>query len=210
MNAGSLAASLSYRAATRRHCSMLLKPFDPRTFPCARRREEGRRKIASGFCRCPARRASGGHPWAVHGVEREFDRPRSPTFAGIASLVGSKSVTVYVAEIKGRGIAAFHADTGSDAERVVRDRVFRDDLMVLATGGLPLWDGVTDIKIRLAGPDEETKWRASRAKAIRRGNIEESDVGWVAFLVALTDRRNGDRAGREARRSMAARRRAPI
>jgi hypothetical protein len=136
-------------------------------------------------------------------------RPPS-TFAGIAPLVGSKSVTVYVAEIKGRGIAAFHADTGSEAERLVRDRVFRDDLMVLASGGLPLWDGVTDIEVRPARPDEEAKWRASRAKAIRRGNIEESEVGWVAFLVALTDRRNGDRSGREARRSMAARRRAPI
>jgi hypothetical protein len=35
-------------------------------------------------------------------------------------------MTVYVAEIKGRGIAAFHANNGSDAERLVRDRVFRD------------------------------------------------------------------------------------
>jgi len=51
-------------------------------------------------------------------------------------LVGSKIMTVYVAEIKGRGVAAFHANNGSDAERLVRDRVFRDDLMVLATGGL--------------------------------------------------------------------------
>ena len=42
-------------------------------------------------------------------------------------------MTVYVAEIKGRGIAAFHADNGAEAERLVRDRVFRDDLMVLAT-----------------------------------------------------------------------------
>src|SRR5213596_796897 len=40
-----------------------------------------------------------------------------------------------------------------------------------------------------ARPDEEAKWRASRAKAIRQGNIEENDVGWIAFLVALTDRR---------------------
>src|SRR6266576_4086987 len=111
-------------------------------------------------------------------------------------LVGSKIMTVYVAEIKGRGIAAFHADNGSDAERLVRDRVFRDDLMVLATGGLPLWDGVTDIEVRLARPDEETKWRASRAKAIRQGNIEENDVGWIAFLVALTDGRNGDQSGK--------------
>ena len=119
-------------------------------------------------------------------------------------------MTVYVAEIKGRGIAAFHANNGSDAERLVRDRVFRDDFMVLATGGLPLWDGVTDIEVRLARPDEEAKWRASRAKAIRQGNIEENDVGWIAFLVALTDRRNGDQSGREAHRSAAARRRGPI
>src|SRR5512132_3784483 len=82
--------------------------------------------------------------------------------------LGTKSMTVYVAEIKGTGIAAFHADTGADAERRVRDRVFRDDLMVLASGGLPLWDGVTDIEVRLARPDEEVKWRASRAKAIRQ------------------------------------------
>jgi len=42
-------------------------------------------------------------------------------------------MTVYVAEIKGRGIAAFHADNGAEAERLMRDRVFRDDLMVLAS-----------------------------------------------------------------------------
>ena len=35
-------------------------------------------------------------------------------------LVGSKIMDV--AEINGRGIAAFHANNGSDAERLVRDR----------------------------------------------------------------------------------------
>ena len=97
-----------------------------------------------------------------------------------------KLMTVYVAEIKGRGVAAFHANNESDAKRLVGDGVFRDDLMVLATGGVPLWDGVTDIEVRIARPGEEAKWQASRAKAIRRGNIEENDVGWIAFLVALT------------------------
>jgi hypothetical protein len=135
--------------------------------------QAGKSKNRKRFLSMPCAASVGWSSLAVRGVKREFDRPRSPTFAGIASLAGSKSVTVYVAEIKGRGIAAFHADTGSDAERLVRDRALRDDLMVLATGGLPLWDGVTDIEVRLARPDEEAKWRASRAKAIRRGNIEE-------------------------------------
>ena len=96
-------------------------------------------------------------------------------------------MTVYVAEIKGRAIAAFHTDGISEAEDFVRDRTFRDDLMVLATGGLPLWDGVMKILVRQALPAEETKWRASRAKAIRHGNVEEKETGWVAFLVSLSD-----------------------
>jgi hypothetical protein len=96
-------------------------------------------------------------------------------------------MTVYVAEIEGRGIAAFQADNGSDAERVVRDPVFRDDLMVLMCGGLPLWDGMAEIRLRRAGPDEEARWRASRAKAVRHGNVEGEEEGWIAFLVALTD-----------------------
>lgn len=100
-------------------------------------------------------------------------------------------MTIYVAEIKGRGIAAFHAETGALAQLFVRDRVFRDDLMALATDGLPLWDGVTKILIRQAQPGEEEKWRASRAKAVRQGDIEGEDKAWIAYLVALTDFNRG-------------------
>jgi hypothetical protein len=98
-----------------------------------------------------------------------------------------KIMTIYVAAIKGRGIAAFQAENGTAAEARMRDPMFRDDLMVLATDGVPLWDGVTDIDIRQALPHEEAKWRASRARAIRHGNIDGKDDAWIAFLVALTD-----------------------
>ena len=76
----------------------------------------------------------------------------------------------------------------------MRDPAFCDDLMVLASDGLPLWDGMTSILVRQARPDEEAKWRASRAKAIRHGDIESEDHAWIAFLVALTDptEENGD------------------
>ena len=103
-------------------------------------------------------------------------------------------MTVYVAAIKGRGIAAFYAENGAAAMVRVHDRLFRDDLMVLATDGLPLWDGMADIQVRPAFPEEEeARWHASRAKAIRHGNIEREDDTWIAFLVALTDldRRRG-------------------
>ena len=47
-------------------------------------------------------------------------------------------MTVYVAEIKDRGIAAFHANNGSDAERLVRDRVLRDEVLRRDTGATNL------------------------------------------------------------------------
>jgi hypothetical protein len=101
-------------------------------------------------------------------------------------------MAVYVAEIKGRGIAAFRAENSFDAERLVRDRVFCDDLMVLTTDGLPIWDGTTQIQVRQARRAEEAKWRASHAKAMRDGDIESNEDAWIAFLVSLNDpaRRN--------------------
>lgn len=59
-------------------------------------------------------------------------------------------------------------------KRFARDCRFRDDLTVLMTAGLPLWDGMTCIKIRQASPFEEAKWQRSRAKAIRHGGASES------------------------------------
>ena len=98
-----------------------------------------------------------------------------------------QSMPIYVAAIGSRGIAAFHADNGGAAQLRVRDCSFRDDLMVLTTAGRSLWDGMADIDVREALAGEEMKWRASRAQAIRRGNIEDEDDAWVAFLVPLTD-----------------------
>jgi hypothetical protein len=92
------------------------------------------------------------------------------------------------------GNRRFHADSSGDAENRVHDRIFLDDLMVLATGGLALWDGVSKIDVREALAAEATKWRASRAKAIRQGNIDSTDDTWIAFLVPLSE------AGRSRRR----------
>jgi hypothetical protein len=96
-------------------------------------------------------------------------------------------MTIYVAEIKGRAIAAFDVMTSLDAEHFVRDRSLRDDLMTLMTDDRPIWDGLADIDVRQALSHEEAKWRKSRAEAIRYGNIEPDDSAWVVFLVALAD-----------------------
>lgn len=108
-------------------------------------------------------------------------------------------MAVYVAEIKGRGIAAFDANSAGLAERFVRDRIFGDDLMALMSGGLPLWDGVAHVVVRPAHANEEIKWRESRTRAIRRGDLESSDHGWTKYLVALTDPDRGKRVLRGRR-----------
>ena len=97
-------------------------------------------------------------------------------------------MTVYVVEIKGCPVAVFNFDKAAEAEDFVGDPAFLDDLMVLQTGGLPLWDGTAEICLRHALPAEDAKWRASRSKAVQDGNIDDrNDEMWLAFLVSLTD-----------------------
>ena len=100
-------------------------------------------------------------------------------------------MTVYVAAIKGRGIAAFYAEDGAAAMVRVSDRLFRDDLMVLATDGLPLWFGTRCTPSCLL---RRERWpNLNVGHSVRHGNIEREDDTWIAFLVALTDldRRRG-------------------
>ena len=92
---------------------------------------------------------------------------------------------VYVAVIEGRSTVAFHADGDVGADRRVRDPLFRDDLMTLASGGLPLWNGVADVTVRRALSNEEARWHSSRARAVNQGSIESEDDAWITFLVPL-------------------------
>jgi hypothetical protein len=94
---------------------------------------------------------------------------------------------VYVAEIRGRGIAAFNVDSTSAADDLVQDPAFRDDLMVLQSDGVPLWNGLEQIFVRQAHVAEDAKWRRSRARALRNGDLDDEEETWIIFLVALTD-----------------------
>ena len=68
---------------------------------------------------------------------------------------------VYVAEIAGRGLAAFDAGDDTEAAEVrLTDRAFRRDLIVLQNEGRPLWDGVSEICMRKASPEEAVRWEA--------------------------------------------------
>src|SRR5262245_39102499 len=93
-------------------------------------------------------------------------------------------MTVYVAQINGRAIAAFNAESETQAEVRATSKPFRADLTVLKNEGHPLWNGRDEIFIRKAFPAEESQFEASQARAIE---YRDENDDWLMFLVPVTD-----------------------
>jgi hypothetical protein len=97
-------------------------------------------------------------------------------------------MSVFVAEISGKVIAALNASSTIEAEEVLLGEDFEEELLVLEIDGRPIWDGNTDIHIRKALPEEEAKWEASRARAVLANEIvDDEDEQWLALLVPVAD-----------------------
>ena len=95
-------------------------------------------------------------------------------------------MSVYVAEILGRGIVAFDAATEDDAKARLSDEALRRDLHVFQNQGRCLWDGVAEISLRGALPKEAETWQASRATAGQSGGSGGQD-DWRIFLLPVVD-----------------------
>ena len=87
-------------------------------------------------------------------------------------------MTIYVAEISGRSIAAFNAANDIEAEAHLANKAFLRDLVVLQNQGRSLWDGVSQIQMRLASPEEAETWQA--------GKTSDDEHPFV-FLVPVVD-----------------------
>ncbi len=95
-------------------------------------------------------------------------------------------MTIYVAEISGRGIVAFDAATEDDAKARLSDKGLQRDLHVFQNQGRSLWDGVSEISLREALPKEAEIWQASRATAGQSGEPGGHE-DWRIFLVPVVD-----------------------
>ena len=74
-------------------------------------------------------------------------------------------MTIFVAEINGQAIGAFSQPTEDDALAWANDKSFRSDLIVLESeDGRPLWDGLAEIYVRKANPEEADRWKTSYAR----------------------------------------------
>ena len=95
-------------------------------------------------------------------------------------------MTVYVAEINGRAIAAFNAENEIQAEARAASKPFRADLTVLENEGYPLWNGTNEISVRKVFPAEQSQFDSSQARAIKNKEIDEDD-DWLMFLIPVRD-----------------------
>ena len=95
-------------------------------------------------------------------------------------------MTVYVAEISGRGIVAFDAANEDAAMARLADMAFRRNLVVFQNQGRPLWDGVSEIHLRGALAKEAETWQASHATSGQAGDSGDHEHGLV-FLVPVVD-----------------------
>ena len=95
-------------------------------------------------------------------------------------------MTVYVAEISGRGIVAFDAANEDEARARLADMAFRRNLIVLQNQGRSLWDGVSEIQLRGALPKEAATWQARHATSGHAHDSGDREHGLV-FLVPVVD-----------------------
>lgn len=95
-------------------------------------------------------------------------------------------MTVYVAEISGRGIVAFYAANEDEATTRLADMAFRRYLLVFQNQGRSLWDGVSEIHLRGALPSEAETWQDRQATS---GDVHGSgdDEHRLVFLVPVVD-----------------------
>jgi hypothetical protein len=95
------------------------------------------------------------------------------------------AMPIYTAEINGRGIAAFDTADLVAAEDWAHSTVFLEDLFRLEADGARLWDGVAEICVRPALPEEEAKWPALYCVAMYKRARAPGSPSWCPWLTPL-------------------------
>jgi hypothetical protein len=97
-------------------------------------------------------------------------------------------MSLYVAEISGRAIAAMNAENTFIAEDWFGGPGFHSELLLLwDEDGNPLWDGEAKIRVRLASSEEQEIWERGRAEAVMDGDVDEDEVRVLVFLIPVIE-----------------------
>jgi hypothetical protein len=104
-------------------------------------------------------------------------------------------MTVYVAEVAGRAVAAFEVLDDEEAADFLADDELLEDLTILTSDGLPLWDGEAEIGFRAATEEEAAAWEEDFLSAVESGETEpEARADWLVFLVPIDEPPEDDKS----------------
>lgn len=90
---------------------------------------------------------------------------------------------IFTIDIDGKPTVSFEALSAREANELVRETWFRDDLRTLKSEGSPLWDGVAPLRSRPADQHETERYQGLAAEA----DDAAGDI-LLAFLVTLDSR----------------------
>jgi hypothetical protein len=97
-------------------------------------------------------------------------------------------MTIYVAEINGRAVAAINAESNFIAEDWLGGPAFHSELLRLRDeDGDPIWNGEAEIHVRAARSQEEEIWERKRAEAVADGQVDNEEATVVLFLISVFD-----------------------
>jgi hypothetical protein len=97
-------------------------------------------------------------------------------------------MTIYVAEINGRAVAAINAEGNFIAEDWLGGPAFHSELLRLRDeDGDPIWDGEAEIHVRAARSQEEQIWERKRAEAVTEAQVDDDEATVLVFLIPMFD-----------------------
>ncbi len=97
---------------------------------------------------------------------------------------------MFTLEIAGRPVAVINVPTREDAEELLKDEEFREDLTILRNEGRPLWNGQEELRLRDAKPEEQAEYESSDfhdGNETDGGGSDDEGDGMVMFIVDVTD-----------------------
>jgi hypothetical protein len=96
-------------------------------------------------------------------------------------MSGKLSLSIFTIEADRKPILTFAAKKYHDVEAFLTDERVRTKLASVQSGGVPLCDDYSILRIRLAHPDERTRYYEQTSSRSSMGNLA------VAFLVDVDE-----------------------
>ena len=87
---------------------------------------------------------------------------------------------IFTLDVAGKPTVSFEAMSTREANELLKEHWFRDDLRLLTCDGAPLWDGVAQLRSRPANEHEAERYQGIAAEA----DDAAGDI-LLAFLVTL-------------------------